>query len=327
VKALAVGLCRCFSISPCAAAASQWTWFAPSHSLSFRRTSSTPSAITSSSTAGGLPQSRHGRLRMVHRRRARLHGSRPRRLPTLVRPQAPHGTSQDAHRHPIFRASSASSFSDFPRRMQFTARKRSLRARHSFNRSARACALATHQIALNTVAFTYMVPLGISSAAAVPRRSGYRTQGRTRCRSRWQHFNSSRRSFMTIAGIALIVFPDWIARVYTPDIVVIRATGMLLVREPLFQLFDGIQTAATGAPRRRRHAHTDALPLHRLLDHRSTLGYWLCFSRGMGALGCGRAQSCADSDRNCFAIRLAVVWCADSDAQFEKWSGKKLYIL
>jgi MATE family multidrug resistance protein len=27
--------------------------------------------------------------------------------------------------------------------------------------------LATHQIALNTVAFTYMVPLGISSAAAV----------------------------------------------------------------------------------------------------------------------------------------------------------------
>src|SRR5215813_13869764 len=109
--------------------------------------------------------------------------------------------------------------------------------------------LATHQIALNTVAFTYMVPLGISSAAAV--RVG-QAIGRKDARGAAAAGDTAiflGAVFMTLAGIVLLVFPGWIARMYTPDETVIRATGMLLAAGAAFQLFDGIQTAATGALR------------------------------------------------------------------------------
>ena len=146
--------------------------------------------------------------------------------------------------------------------------------------------LATHQIALNTVAFTYMVPLGISSAAAV--RVG-QAIGRKDARGAAAAGNTAiflGAVFMTIAGIVLLVFPHWIARIYTPDVNVIRATGALLAAGAAFQLFDGIQTAATGALRGAGDTRTP------MLCHFTAywiiglpLGYWLCFSRGMGALG------------------------------------------
>src|SRR5438105_12806317 len=80
-----------------------------------------------------------------------------------------------------------------------------------------AIALASHQIALNTVAFTYMVPLGISSAAAV--RVGHAV-GRGKPSSAGDAGYTAiflGAGFMTLAAVALLVFPRWIARMYTPD--------------------------------------------------------------------------------------------------------------
>src|SRR6202140_5457089 len=77
--------------------------------------------------------------------------------------------------------------------------------------------LAGHQIALNTVAFTYMVPLGISSAAAV--RVG-QAIGRKDPRAAGDAGNTAiflGAVFMIGASIALLVFPRAIARMYTPD--------------------------------------------------------------------------------------------------------------
>src|SRR5215475_6064449 len=146
--------------------------------------------------------------------------------------------------------------------------------------------LATHQIALNTVAFTYMVPLGIASAAAV--RVG-QAIGRKDARGAAAAGDTAiflGAVFMTLAGICLLVFPRWIARIYTPDETVIRATGMLLAAGAAFQLFDGLQTAATGAL---RGAGETRIPM---LCHFTAywiiglpLGAWLTFSRGLGALG------------------------------------------
>jgi len=146
--------------------------------------------------------------------------------------------------------------------------------------------LATHQIALNTVAFTYMVPLGISSAAAV--RVG-QAIGRKDARGAAAAGNTAiflGAVFMMLAGICLLVFPHWIARIYTPDDTVIRATGMLLAAGAAFQLFDGIQTSATGALRGAGDTRTP------MICHFTAywiiglpLGAWLAFSRGMGALG------------------------------------------
>lgn len=146
--------------------------------------------------------------------------------------------------------------------------------------------LATHQIALNTVAFTYMVPLGISSAAAV--RVG-QAIGRKDLQAAGNAGDTAiflGAAFMTFAGIVLVVFPRWIARVYTPDETVIRNTIPLLAAGAAFQLFDGIQTVATGALRGAGNTRTP------MLCHFTAywiiglpLGAWLCFQRGWGALG------------------------------------------
>lgn len=149
-----------------------------------------------------------------------------------------------------------------------------------------AVALASHQIALNTVALTYMVPLGVSSAAAV--RVGHAI-GRKDPGGAAHAGNTAiliGALFMFIAGIGLVVFPRWIALVYTPDEAVIHSTVLLLAAGAAFQLFDGIQTVATGALRGAGDTRTP------MICHFAAywvigmpLGAWLCFSRGWGALG------------------------------------------
>jgi multidrug resistance protein, MATE family len=146
--------------------------------------------------------------------------------------------------------------------------------------------LASHQIALNTVAFTYMVPLGVASAAAV--RVG-QALGRKDPRGAGDAGGTAiflGAAFMTCASAGLLLFPHWIARMYTPDQTVIRSTTLLLAAGAAFQLFDGIQTVATGALRGAGDTRTP------MLCHFTAywiiglpLGAWLCFRRGWGAFG------------------------------------------
>jgi len=146
--------------------------------------------------------------------------------------------------------------------------------------------LASHQIALNTVAFTYMVPLGIASAAAV--RVG-QAIGRGDPHGAGDAGGTAiflGAAFMACASAALLIFPRWIARMYTPDETVIRSTILLLAAGAAFQLFDGIQTVATGALRGAGDTRTP------MFCHFTAywiiglpLGAWLCFRRGWGAFG------------------------------------------
>jgi multidrug resistance protein, MATE family len=146
--------------------------------------------------------------------------------------------------------------------------------------------LATHQIALNTVAFTYMVPLGISSAAAV--RVG-QALGRRDARAASAAGGTAifiGAAFMTFASVLLLVFPRWIARIYTIDETVIRKATALLAAGAAFQLFDGIQSVATGALRGAGDTRTPMLchfTAYWLIG--LPLGAWLCFRRNWGALG------------------------------------------
>jgi len=146
--------------------------------------------------------------------------------------------------------------------------------------------LASHQIALNTVAFTWMVPLGISSAAAV--RVG-QAIGRKDPRAAGDAGNTAiflGASFMTCASAALLIFPHPIARMYTPANDVIRVTTFLLVAGAAFQLFDGIQTVATGALRGAGDTRTPMLcHLIAYWIIGLPLGYWLCFGLHWGAFG------------------------------------------
>ena len=169
-----------------------------------------------------------------------------------------------------------------------------------------ATALASHQIALNTVSFTYMVPLGISSAAAV--RVG-QAIGRKDPAGAADAGGSAiffGAAFMTIAGITLLFVPRWIARVYTPDETIIRSAVLLLAAGAAFQLFDGIQTVATGALRGAGDTRTP------MLCHFTAywiiglpLGVWLCFRRGWGAFGLWAGLSLA---LILIGIVLLIVW-------------------
>jgi len=169
-----------------------------------------------------------------------------------------------------------------------------------------ATALASHQIALNTVALTYMVPLGVSSAAAV--RVG-QAIGRKDPAGAADAGGSAiffGAAFMTLAGITLLVVPRWIARVYTPDETIIRSAVLLLAAGAAFQLFDGIQTVATGALRGAGDTRTP------MLCHFTAywiiglpLGVWLCFRHGWGAFGLWAGLSLA---LILIGIVLLIVW-------------------
>ena len=56
-------------------------------------------------------------------------------------------------------------------------------------------------------------------------------------------------AFMACMAIVFLVVPRFIVRMYTPDPVVIPAASKLLFVAAFFQLFDGMQTVATGALR------------------------------------------------------------------------------
>jgi multidrug resistance protein, MATE family len=149
-----------------------------------------------------------------------------------------------------------------------------------------AVALASHQIALNTASFTYMVPLGIGSAAAV--RVGQalgRRDPHAASRAGWTALALST-VFMTCTAIAFWVAPRPIVRIYTPDPMVIRAASALLFVAAFFQLFDGLQAVATGALRGAGDTRTPMIwsaAIYWLVG--LPLGAYLSLHLGWGAAG------------------------------------------
>src|SRR5215468_824897 len=146
--------------------------------------------------------------------------------------------------------------------------------------------LASHQIALNTVAFTYMVPLGISSAAAVRVGQAIGRRDPAGARDAGNTAILIGASFMLCMSIVLLVFPQLIARIYTNNPILIHNAVVLLAAGAAFQLFDGIQTVATGALRGTGDTRTPMI-CHFCAYWLMGLpfGAWLCFRRHLGPLG------------------------------------------
>jgi len=146
--------------------------------------------------------------------------------------------------------------------------------------------LAGHQIALNCAALTFMVPLGVSSAAAVRvgQQLGRRDPDGAR-RAGWSAIIIGV-GFMACAGVVFVSIPKLIARLFTPDPAVIRVGSQLLLVAAAFQLFDGLQTVATGALRGAADTRTPMLAnfvAYWLMG--LPAGYVLCFTLGWGAVG------------------------------------------
>jgi len=112
-----------------------------------------------------------------------------------------------------------------------------------------AVTMASHQVAINLAALTFMVPLGVSAAAAV--RVG-RSVGR-------QDQDGVRRSasaallcgagFMTCTAALFLLLPRQLASAYTPDPEVRVLAASLIPIAGVFQVFDGLQIVSAGVLR------------------------------------------------------------------------------
>jgi multidrug resistance protein, MATE family len=110
-------------------------------------------------------------------------------------------------------------------------------------------ALATHQIALNYASVTYMVPLGISAAAAVSVGHALGAGDKARARRAGWLATGLGSGFMLLAGIAFFIVPRPLIELYTHDPQVLAVGPSLLWIAAAFQIFDGVQTVCTGALR------------------------------------------------------------------------------
>jgi MATE family multidrug resistance protein len=147
-------------------------------------------------------------------------------------------------------------------------------------------ALAAHMIALNCASVTYMVPLGISAAAAVA--VGHATGAGDRARAQRAGWLAVAMAggFMALMAVLLIAVPHPIVRIYSLDPQVIAIGAPLLGLAAAFQIFDGVQTAATGALR--GLGHTKAPMILNMVGYwvfGLPLGYYLCFQRKFGVFG------------------------------------------
>ncbi len=165
-------------------------------------------------------------------------------------------------------------------------------------------ALAAHQIAINCASLTFMVPLGISSAAAVAVGQAIGRRDRKMARRNGMISIGLACAFMICAAAAFLLLPGPILRVYTHDPALLATGAGLLAIAALFQLFDGIQTVATGALRgfgNTRSAMLINLAGYWLLG--LPAGYALCFHYGLGIYGLWWGLTIA-----LIVISLALIW-------------------
>jgi multidrug resistance protein, MATE family len=146
--------------------------------------------------------------------------------------------------------------------------------------------LSGHEIALNCAAFTFMVPYGISSAAAVRVGQELGAGDPTGAhRAGWSAIILGV-GFMACSGLVFVSMPKVIARVFSPDPAVVRVGATLLLVAAAFQLFDGVQVVTTGALRGAGDTKTPMLANFVAYWFIGIpLGYFLCFRLGWGALG------------------------------------------
>ncbi len=109
-----------------------------------------------------------------------------------------------------------------------------------------AISLAAHQIAINLASISYMVVLGISSAATV--RVGNALGRKDILNVKKAGYSAILLSmiFMFSMGIIFIVFNNYLPTLYISNILVINVASTLLIIAALFQLSDGIQAVGIG---------------------------------------------------------------------------------
>lgn len=146
--------------------------------------------------------------------------------------------------------------------------------------------MAAHQIAINLASFTFMVPLGVSTATAVLVGQAIGAGDEPRARRAAFAGIACGTAFMCVSALAFRLLPEPLARAYTGDAAVIGLAATLIPIAGVFQIFDGIQAVAAGVLRGIGDTHAPAVI--------NVIGFWLiglpvswalAFRFGGGAVG------------------------------------------
>ena len=127
--------------------------------------------------------------------------------------------------------------------------------------------MAAHQIAITLAAFTFMVPLGVGSAAAVRVGHAIGAGDQHRARAAIGAAYLCGVGFMTMTAIAFLGAPRLLAHAFTGDARVVAVAAVLIPIAGVFQVFDGGQAVGAGVL---RGAGDTTAPLFVMLG-----AYWL----------------------------------------------------
>ena len=146
--------------------------------------------------------------------------------------------------------------------------------------------MAAHQIAINLASFTFMVPLGVSTATAVMVGHAIGAGDEAQARRSAVAGMMSGTAFMVLSALAFRLFPVALARVYTGDATVVALAATLIPIAGVFQVFDGVQAVAAGVLRGIGDTHAPAIiNVVGFWLIGLPVSWWLAFREGGGAVG------------------------------------------
>ena len=147
-------------------------------------------------------------------------------------------------------------------------------------------AVAANQIVLNIAGFFFMIPYGLSSAAAVRVGHAVGRQDPAGVRVAGSVALGLAALVTVTVSLVFVIAPGPFLRIFTEDVSVLRAGSTVLLIYAICQPFDGLQTVATGALR--GLGETRIPMLVNLAGHwiiGLPVAYVLCFRQGWGVEG------------------------------------------
>lgn len=158
--------------------------------------------------------------------------------------------------------------------------------------------MASHQVALNLAALTFMVPLGVAQAGSVLVGQAVGREDPPAARRAAGSALLVGAGFMCLTALLFLAIPAPLARAYTDETVVVALAASLIPIAGVFQVFDGIQVVALGVLRGVADTRWPmvvnlvgfwgvGLPVSAYLGFRTglgPLGVWVGLAVGIGAV-------------------------------------------
>jgi multidrug resistance protein, MATE family len=110
-------------------------------------------------------------------------------------------------------------------------------------------AVASHQVALQLAAITFMIPVGIAQATSVVVGQAVGRGDPEGARRSVGAGLVTVTGFMTFTAVMFLTLPGPLARLFSTDARVVASAALLLPIAGVFQIFDGLQVAGAGALR------------------------------------------------------------------------------